>query len=103
MKPASTFSFRGFYAGSVAAAVLLLYGIQLIVATARDPLTALAIGAVNLVVRAGRFDVLLLAPYHFSWAIAAYTGISGLTVLFVGIRLAAWVHRQTVKELSRRL
>lgn len=89
MKAIRDFSFRGFYIAAVAAAILLSYGIELLVATVRDPLSGLIVDAVNFVIRAGRFDVVSLQQPRFSWEIVAYTGVGALVALVGGFWLGA--------------
>ena len=83
--------FGGLFVGPVAAAVLLAYGIQLLVATVLDPLAALMVDSLNFVVRTGGFGAAPIPPWQFSLLLTAFTGVGGTAALLIGLRLAAWV------------
>ena len=83
--------FGGFFVGPVAAAVLLAYGVQLLVATVLDPLAALVVDSLNFVIRTGGFGATPLPSWQFSLILTAYTGVGGTAALLIGLRLAAWV------------
>jgi hypothetical protein len=99
MKAMRDFSFRGYYVAAVAAGILLSYGIELLVATVRDPLAGWIVDAINFVIRVGRFDVVSLEHHQSSWEIAAYTGVGALVALVAGFWLGAWAGKT---DASRR-
>jgi hypothetical protein len=92
--------FGGLYVSSVAAGILLAFGIELLVATVNEPLSAVAVSALNFAIRTTRVDTMLLVPPSFSWVLLAYTGFSGAIALFLGIRLAGWASRRSPQEAS---
>jgi hypothetical protein len=93
MKTVPDLRFGGLFIAAVAAGALLGFGIELLVTTLREPLVAMIVEAINSIIHAGRFDVVLLAPYRFSWAIASYTGLGAIIALLAGLWLGAWAHR----------
>ena len=91
MKTMHSSTFSGFTVGAIASAVLLAFGIESLVAMLNDPIADAVIGALNWIIRTGRFDVVLLQPVYAPWILVAYTGLSGVVLLLSGIRLAVWL------------
>jgi hypothetical protein len=83
-------NFRGFYIGAIASALLLAFGIELLVATIQEPLAVAVTGLVNWVIRIGRFGAAPIPPEYSSWIMIAYTGVTAVAVLLAGLKLAAW-------------
>ena len=87
-------SFRGFYVASVAAALLLAYGIESLVVTIQDPLAEWVVDAANFIIRVGRFQVASIHPISFSWAMAGYTGTGAIAAFLMGFWLGNWARKQ---------
>lgn len=91
--------FVGFFVGPVAAAVLLAYGVELLIATILDPLAALVVDSLNFVIRTGGFGAAPIPPWEFSVLLTAFTGVGGAAALLIGLRLAAWVAEDKTQGL----
>jgi hypothetical protein len=96
------FAFGGLYIGGIASALLLSFAIESLVATIREPIAAAVIEALNWLVRVGRLNISPIQPVNFSWILIAYTGITGIALLLLGLKLAAWA-TQGARQSERSL
>jgi hypothetical protein len=92
-------AFSGFHIAAVAAAVLLAYAIELLVATVNTPLSTGIVDLLNYVMRVGRFSVSFYdRPVQLPWLLTVYKLVSGIAALFLGFRLAAWAARDVLRK-----
>lgn len=84
----------GFNVGAIASAVLLALGIGSIVTMLEEPVAAVVVPVIDWIIHAGRFDVVTLSE-TIPWPLTVYYGVSGIIFLLVGIKLAAWVTKET--------
>src|SRR4051812_9109488 len=94
--------FEGFQIGAVAAAVLLSFGIRMLVASANPALSRSVLDAMHYVIRQGGFGIRLqMSRIYVSWAAVASSAIPGMILLFLGLRLGAWVFKTRAKSTEQ--
>ena len=89
-------SMRSFHAqiGSVLAAALLAIGCASVIRASSEPIAALLVWVINLLLDRLHRDLYSLASPPLAWAFLAASLVIGLIVIALGLRLGFWLHRK---------
>ncbi len=81
---------KSFHVSSVAAAVLIAYGVRDLLEVMSRPITAVVVRAINYVILTGRFETLPLQPVFLSLVIECSGAFVGAVLLLGGLWLGSW-------------
>jgi hypothetical protein len=83
--------FEGFQVGPVLAGILTATGIEMLIRALSWPFASVIAGAINYMIRVGRFEIVGPGPVYVSSLLLAANALTAIVILLCAFRLGAWL------------